>query len=143
MSVSIRRMSPPRMMVTLLILAAMVLGAHPTYALQPNPMHVGMQPVLGWSSWSSFRGNASPAKDEAQARAMVASGLAKLGYRYINQDDGWYECPGGLGSPAGNPARHGAPTVDQWGSGFPTAGFPRTGRRTASGRWPTTCTVSG
>jgi len=114
-------------MIILLIVALIVLGAQPAQALQPNPMHVGMRPVLGWSSWSSFRGNASAAKDEAQARAMVSSGLAKLGYRYINQDDGWYECPGGLGSPAGNPSRHGAPTVDRWGMWIPNSRFPARG----------------
>ncbi|MGB6487375.1 MAG: glycoside hydrolase family 27 protein [Steroidobacteraceae bacterium] len=101
----------------------MVFGARPTQALQPNPLHVGMKPVLGWSSWSSFRGNASAAKDEAAARAMVSSGLAKLGYRYINQDDGWYECPGGFGPPGSNPPSRGAPTVNRWGLWIPNDRF--------------------
>jgi hypothetical protein len=120
-------MSPPRMLVTLLTLALVAFAARPAKALQPNPMRIGLKPVLGWSSWSSFRGNASAAKDEAQARAMVSSGLAKLGYRYINQDDGWYECPGGLGSPAGDPHKHGAPTVDRWGMWIPNSRFPAHG----------------
>jgi hypothetical protein len=115
------------MIAALLILALLAFAAQPAEALQPNPMHVGMRPVLGWSSWSSFRGNASAAKDEAVARAMVSSGLAKLGYRYINQDDGWYECPGGLGSSGSNPARHGAPTVDRWGIWIPNSRFPAQG----------------
>jgi hypothetical protein len=102
-------------------------AARPAKALQPNPLQVGMKPVLGWSSWSSFRGNASAAKDEAVARAMVASGLAKLGYRYINQDDGWYECPGGFRPPDGKPASRGAPTVDEWGLWVPNGRFPAQG----------------
>lgn len=114
-------------MIILLLVVLIALAAQPASALQPNPTHVGLQPVLGWSSWSSFRGNASAAKDEAQARAMVSSGLARLGYRYINQDDGWYECPGGLGSPASNPTRHGAPTVDRWGMWIPNSRFPAHG----------------
>ena len=86
-----------------------------------------MKPVLGWSSWSSLRGNASAAKDEAVARAMVSSGLAKLGYRYINQDDGWYVCPGGFAPPGGKPSRRGAPTVNEWGLWIPNDRFPAQG----------------
>ena len=113
--------------VILLTAAVMTLGIRSTKALQPNPMHIGVKPALGWSSWSSFRGNASAAKDEAEASAMVSSGLAKLGYRYVNQDDGWYVCPGGLGSPPRKPPTHGAPTVDQWGMWIPNSRFPAQG----------------
>ena len=118
---------PPR--ITVMLLTAVLLGtiAGPTMALQPNPMHIGTRPVLGWSSWSSLRGNASAAKEEAVARAMVSSGLARLGYQYINQDDGWYVCPGGFGSPAGNTHRHGAPSVDGWGIWIPNDRFPAQG----------------
>ncbi|HEY1891068.1 MAG TPA: glycoside hydrolase family 27 protein [Steroidobacteraceae bacterium] len=113
-----------------LVLSADILlafGAPPAKALQPNPQQVGIKPVLGWSSWSSFRGNASAAKDEAVARAMVSSGLAKLGYRYVNQDDGWYQCPGGFAPPGGKPSRRGAPTVNQWGLWIPNDHFPAQG----------------
>lgn len=120
-------MSPLRMFVTLLTVVLTALGTRPAKALQPNPMHIGMKPALGWSSWSSFRGNASAAKDEAVAQAMVSSGLAKLGYRYINQDDGWYECPGGFGPPGSKPPRRGAPTVDQWGIWIPNSRFAARG----------------
>jgi hypothetical protein len=122
-------MSSARMalIVTLLTVGLLTLGAQPARALQPNPLHVGMKPVLGWSSWSSFRGNASAAKDEAVARAMVSSGLAKLGYRYINQDDGWYQCPGGFAPPGGKPFSRGAPTVDQWGLWIPNRRFSAPG----------------
>lgn len=116
-------MSPTRTIVTFLTLAALTCSAQPSRALQPNPMHIGMKPVLGWSSWSSFRGNASAAKDEAEAQAMVSSGLAKLGYRYINQDDGWYQCPGGLGAAAGSPHSHQGPAVDRWGMWIPNDRF--------------------
>jgi len=117
----------PRMIGTLLAIVLMAFGARPAKALQPNPMHIGMRPVLGWSSWSSFRGNASAAKDEAVARAMVSSGLARLGYRYINQDDGWYVCPGGFGPGGASPSGHGAPTVDRWGFWIPNERFPARG----------------
>lgn len=61
-------------------------------------------PILGWSSWSFIRKAPTAAKIEAQARAMQTSGLEKIGYRYINLDDFWYQCPGSQG-----------PNVDQYG----------------------------
>ena len=60
--------------------------------------------MLGWSSWSFFRQTSDAAVDEAAARAMKQSGLERLGYRYINQDDFWYQCPGRQG-----------PNVDRYG----------------------------
>jgi hypothetical protein len=64
-----------------------------------------LNPVLGWSSWSFYRKTSDAATDEAAARALKASGLESLGYRYINQDDFWYQCPG----------RHQGPNVDKYG----------------------------
>lgn len=49
-----------------------------------------IKPVLGWSSWSFIRREPTAAKLMAQAEALVKSGLAKFGYRYINLDDFWY-----------------------------------------------------
>ncbi len=74
-------------------------------------------PVLGWSSWSFIRDQPTAAKIEAQADALRSSGLESLGYRYVNLDDFWYQCPGKQG-----------PNVDQYGrwvidsSRFPSAG---------------------
>ncbi len=65
---------------------------------------VGLTPAMGWSSWSFLRHGPTAANVEAQARAMVTSGLAGVGYRYVNLDDFWYVCPGS-----------GGPAVDQWG----------------------------
>ncbi|HWG27546.1 NEW3 domain-containing protein [Actinospica sp.] len=65
---------------------------------------VGAKPALGWSSWSFARKNPTAAVVDAQADAMVGSGLAKLGYQYVNLDDFWYQCPGSQG-----------PAVDQYG----------------------------
>lgn len=62
------------------------------------------KPVLGWSSWSFLRKGPTAAKIEAQARALQASGLQKIGYEYINLDDMWYQCPGSQG-----------PNVDSYG----------------------------
>jgi alpha-galactosidase len=58
---------------------------------------VGTTPAMGWSSWSFIRHNPTAAGIEAQAAAMVSSGLAAAGYDYVNIDDFWYDCPGGQG----------------------------------------------
>ncbi|HEX4705892.1 MAG TPA: alpha-galactosidase [Pseudonocardiaceae bacterium] len=58
---------------------------------------VGLTPALGWSSWSFIRHNPTAAKIDAQADAMKSSGLAAVGYQYVNLDDFWYQCPGSQG----------------------------------------------
>jgi hypothetical protein len=58
---------------------------------------VGSAPALGWSSWSFVRHDPTAAVIDAQADAMKQSGLAKVGYQYVNVDDFWYQCPGSQG----------------------------------------------
>ena len=58
---------------------------------------VGRTPLLGWSSWSFIRKAPTAAKIEAQADAVRGSGLADAGFRYVNVDDFWYQCPGSQG----------------------------------------------
>lgn len=65
---------------------------------------VGLKPAMGWSTWSFLRGDPTEAKVEAEAKAMVTSGLKGVGYQYVNVDDFWYGCPGSQG-----------PDVDQYG----------------------------
>ncbi len=65
---------------------------------------VGRTPAMGWSSWSFIRHDPTAAKIEAQAKAMKTSGLAAVGYQYVNIDDFWYNCPGSQG-----------PDVDKYG----------------------------
>jgi Alpha galactosidase A/Alpha galactosidase C-terminal beta sandwich domain len=75
---------------------------------------VGLTPAMGWSSWSFLRHGPTAANVEAEARAMVTSGLSKVGYRYINLDDFWYMCPGPQG-----------PDVDRYGRWVPNpVAFP-------------------
>jgi hypothetical protein len=65
---------------------------------------VGARPAMGWSTWSFVRKDPTLANVEAQARAMVGSGLRRVGYTYVNVDDFWYRCPGPQG-----------PAVDRYG----------------------------
>jgi len=60
----------------------------------PGPtLHADGGPApMGWSSWSFLRKHPTAAGVEAQARALKSSGLAALGYRYVNLDDFWMAC---------------------------------------------------
>lgn len=47
-------------------------------------------PVMGWSSWNTYRVNINDRLIRTQADAMQAKGLKDAGYTYINIDDGWF-----------------------------------------------------
>ena len=91
---------------------------------------VGLTPPMGWSSWSFLRRDPTEAKVEAEAKALVSSGLAKVGYHYVNLDDFWYICPGSQG-----------PKVDRYGRWVPNpVTFPPGPSGPESRWWPITCT---
>jgi Alpha galactosidase A/Alpha galactosidase C-terminal beta sandwich domain len=74
-------------------------------------------PVMGWSSWSFMRFSADSANVEGEARALVSTGLAAAGYKYVNIDDGWYQCPSSAG-----------PNVDAYGRWLiNTSSYPNVG----------------
>jgi hypothetical protein len=78
---------------------------------------VGLTPAMGWSSWSFIRHDPTAAAIEAQAFAMKRSGLARVGFQYVNVDDFWYDCPGSQG-----------PDVDSYGRWVTNAAeFPPSG----------------
>ena len=47
-------------------------------------------PTMGWSSWNTFGVNISENIIKKQADAMVSKGLDKVGYKFINIDDGYF-----------------------------------------------------
>lgn len=47
-------------------------------------------PIMGWSSWNTYRVHISDSLIMRQADAMVASGLHEVGYTYVNIDDGYF-----------------------------------------------------
>lgn len=49
-----------------------------------------LPPLMGWSSWNTYRVNISEELIKSQADALVSQGLKKAGYQYINIDDGFF-----------------------------------------------------
>lgn len=47
-------------------------------------------PVMGWSSWNTYRVNINDSLIYSQAEALVKLGLDTVGYRYVNIDDGFF-----------------------------------------------------
>lgn len=47
-------------------------------------------PMMGWSSWNTYRVKISSEIIKQSADAMVEKGLDKVGYQYINIDDGFF-----------------------------------------------------
>jgi alpha-galactosidase len=94
-----------------------VAAATPQRALAENNGLAVSAPLMGWSSWSFLRSHPTAAEDEAEAKALVSSGLSSHGYIYVNQDDFWYDCPGSQG-----------PDVDSYGRWVTNAtAFPPSG----------------
>lgn len=47
-------------------------------------------PIMGWSSWNTYRVNIGDKLIRKQADAMVSTGLKNAGYSYVNIDDGFF-----------------------------------------------------
>ncbi len=50
---------------------------------------LALTPPMGWSSWNCCHAQVTADIVRANADALVAAGLHRLGYRYVNTDDGW------------------------------------------------------
>lgn len=66
------------------LIAVCVLSSAPLFAREIEP------PVMGWSSWNTYRVNINDSLIRKQADAAVALGLRDAGYVYINIDDGFF-----------------------------------------------------
>lgn len=47
-------------------------------------------PIMGWSSWNTYRVNINEDLIKKQADAMVSQGLKEVGYSFVNVDDGFF-----------------------------------------------------
>lgn len=80
-----RKINSNKMKHTLLILGLGLLAtSFSAEAQQARP------PMMGWSSWNTFRVKISSDIIKGSADAMVEKGLDKVGYQYINIDDGYF-----------------------------------------------------
>ncbi|XP_058097779.1 alpha-galactosidase 1-like isoform X4 [Magnolia sinica] len=52
---------------------------------------LGLTPPMGWNSWNHFYCKIEEKIIRETVDALVSSGLAKLGYHYVNIDDCWAE----------------------------------------------------
>ncbi|XP_047957090.1 alpha-galactosidase 3-like [Salvia hispanica] len=52
---------------------------------------LGITPQMGWNSWNFFACDINEKVIKETADALVTTGLAKLGYDYVNIDDCWSE----------------------------------------------------
>jgi alpha-galactosidase len=57
------------------------------YVLPSNGL--AATPPMGWNDWYQYRCGVTENEVIANAQALVSSGLAKLGYDYVNLDDCW------------------------------------------------------
>lgn len=62
----------------------------PTGRWSANSAGQAPVPPMGWASWNAFNSDIDEEKILASAQALVDTGLAALGYRYVNIDDGWW-----------------------------------------------------
>jgi hypothetical protein len=78
-------------------MAVAAITATPAQAATKYPGGPDLTPVMGWSGWSFLRLGVTATQVRGEAKALVSTGLAAAGYRYVNIDDGWYQCPGPQG----------------------------------------------
>jgi len=55
----------------------------------PPTGRLALTPPMGWNGFNHFYHSVSEARVEAQARALVSSGMQAAGYTYVNLDGGW------------------------------------------------------
>lgn len=83
---------------------------------------LALTPPMGWNHWYTHYNRISDALLRQAAEAMIASGMADVGYQYVNIDDCWMNAPA-MSKYQTDPKRVG-PTRDASGNIVPNAYFP-------------------
>ncbi|CAL9154259.1 unnamed protein product [Musa hybrid cultivar] len=75
------------------LLSTAVMGGSKTVETRRSVLGngLGRTPPMGWNSWNHFHCNINEQLIRETADALVHTGLAGLGYRYVNIDDCWGE----------------------------------------------------
>jgi alpha-galactosidase len=74
---------------TALVPARTAAAAPASQGASPSYNGLALTPPMGFNDWYQYGCNVTQADILANARALVSSGLARLGYRYVNLDDCW------------------------------------------------------
>lgn len=72
-------------------------GLEPTGTWDQPQIGSAPTPPMGWNTWNAFHLDLAEAGVVGSAQVLVDSGLARLGYRFVNIDDGWWLRRGGDG----------------------------------------------
>ncbi len=98
--------SPRRVLAGLAVLSLATIGAllvpgaaHPALAVPRAPStntpalanNLALTPPMGWNDWNAYGCNVSEALVKQTADKIVSSGMAALGYQYVNIDDCWLQ----------------------------------------------------
>jgi len=101
---------------TLVALPAQAAGTAVRGRADVSPPGVAATPPMGWNGYPHFGPGMSAAQIEAGAHALVTSGMAAAGYRYVVVDGGWASLHrDAAGSLVPSPARYPAgiqPVID-------------------------------
>jgi hypothetical protein len=73
-----------------LVILSFFLATMPANSKGKSNTSTPRTPLMGWASWNQFGAKIDEALIKRQADAMVSSGLAAAGFRYLNIDDGFF-----------------------------------------------------
>lgn len=96
-------------------------------------------PMMGWSSWNTFRININEQLIKETADAMVEKGLKDAGYTFVNIDDGFFSGRAGNGELINNDAKfpNGMITVAKYihNKGLKAGIYSEAGKNTCAYKW--------
>jgi alpha-galactosidase len=75
--------------VAVVVFALVAMSAPAAASVNRTVAQLAPTPPMGWSSWYGFGCAINDALFERTANAIVRSGMAAAGYRYVNVDDCW------------------------------------------------------
>jgi len=81
---------------------ALIAFAAPAFALNNG---LGRTPQMGWNSWNHYGCNIDENLIKDQANTLISTGLAGIGYNYVNLDDCWQIARDSNGEIIADPAK--------------------------------------
>jgi alpha-galactosidase len=78
-----------RRLLSLLLAMVVIPWCAPAATAAPPPAVLAATPPMGFNNWNAFGCDVSETLIKETADKLVSSGLAALGYRYVNIDDCW------------------------------------------------------